>query len=209
MAARERGMTVYGEACPHNLLFEQSDQEGPDALRYVMTPPLRTRDDRATLLEGLAGGALDTYASDHCHLRLDRDKTPVMDDFTKIPTGLLRIDARCLWDSRSAATSAWGREAGGGGVRGARAGLRPLPEEGRCGAWKRCRHPRLGSVHAEHAHAREHQRCPRLVARRRPGHSGNPAPCARPRRRVVEDGRWLDADHRGEYLPVRRVAAPV
>jgi hypothetical protein len=27
--------------------------------------------------------------------------------------------------------------------------------------------------------------------------------------RAVEDGRWLDADHRGEYLPVRRVAAPM
>jgi dihydropyrimidinase len=94
VAARRRGMTVFGEACIHHLLFEQSQHEGTDALRYVMTPPLRSLDDRAALLEGLGDGDLDTYASDHCHLRLDRDKVPVMHDFTKIPTGLPGIGAR-------------------------------------------------------------------------------------------------------------------
>jgi hypothetical protein len=57
-----------------------------------------------------------------------------MDDFTKIPPG--------CWESTRAASgirarqrrAPGGREAGGGGVRGARADLRPLPEEGRCGA---------------------------------------------------------------------------
>jgi dihydropyrimidinase len=93
-AARARGMTVYGEACTHHLLFDESFLEGPDAIRYVMTPPLRTRDDRAALLEGMAGTGLDTYASDHCHYRLDRDKLPMQGDFRKIPTGLPGIGAR-------------------------------------------------------------------------------------------------------------------
>jgi dihydropyrimidinase len=93
-AARERGMTVHAEVCPHHLLFERSRHEGPDALRYVMTPPLRTSGDRAALLRGLRAGDLDTYASDHCHLRLDRDKQPVAGDFTKVPTGLPGIGAR-------------------------------------------------------------------------------------------------------------------
>jgi dihydropyrimidinase len=93
-AARERGLTVHAEVCPHHLLFDVSEQKGPDAVRFVMTPPLRTRDDRAALLEAMAQGALDTYASDHCHYRLDRDKLPVQDDFRKIPTGLPGIGAR-------------------------------------------------------------------------------------------------------------------
>jgi dihydropyrimidinase len=93
-AARERGMTVHAEVCAHHLLFERSRHEGPDALRYVMTPPLRTPGDRAALLRGLRTGDLDTYASDHCHLRLDRDKQPVAGDFTKVPTGLPGIGAR-------------------------------------------------------------------------------------------------------------------
>jgi dihydropyrimidinase len=92
-AARERGQRVYGEVCPHHLLFDVSDHAGPDALRYVMTPPLRTADDRRALLEALAGGALDTYASDHCHYRLE-EKRAQAGDFTRIPTGLPGIGAR-------------------------------------------------------------------------------------------------------------------
>jgi dihydropyrimidinase len=94
LAARRRGQTVHAEVCSHHLLFERSHHEGPDALRFVMTPPLRTAADRAALLEGLRTGDVTTYASDHCHLRLDRDKVPVQDDFTKIPTGLPGIGAR-------------------------------------------------------------------------------------------------------------------
>jgi dihydropyrimidinase len=93
-AARRRGQTVHGEVCPHHLLFDRSDHEGPDALRYVMTPPLREAADRAALLDGLRRGDVTTYASDHCHLRLDRDKLPVQGDFRKIPTGLPGIGAR-------------------------------------------------------------------------------------------------------------------
>jgi dihydropyrimidinase len=93
-AARARGLTVYAEVCPHHVLFDESDQLGPDAIRYVMTPPLRSRDDQAALLAGMVGGAVDTFASDHCHYRLDRDKVPAQDDFRKIPTGLPGIGAR-------------------------------------------------------------------------------------------------------------------
>ena len=71
-----------------------ADHGGADGLRYVMTPPLRTADDREALLAGLRSGALDTLASDHCHLRLDRDKLPLAGDFTRVPTGLPGIGAR-------------------------------------------------------------------------------------------------------------------
>jgi dihydropyrimidinase len=91
--ARRRGMTVFGEVCPHHLLFDVSDHAGPDAVRYVMTPPLRTAEDRAALAAGLRGGELDTLASDHCHLRLD-EKLETIGDFSKIPTGLPGIGAR-------------------------------------------------------------------------------------------------------------------
>jgi dihydropyrimidinase len=93
-AARRRGQTVHAEVCPHHLLFDRSDHEGPDGLRYVMTPPLREADDRAALLDGLRTGDVTTYASDHCHLRLDRDKVPLQGDFTKVPTGMPGIGAR-------------------------------------------------------------------------------------------------------------------
>ena len=94
VAARRRGVDVHGEVCIHHLLFDVADHGGPDGLRFVMTPPLRTADDRAALLAALRDGTLDTLASDHCHLRLDRDKVPVAGDFTKVPTGLPGIGAR-------------------------------------------------------------------------------------------------------------------
>jgi dihydropyrimidinase len=94
VAARRRGMTAHAEVCTHHLLFERSHHEGPDALRYVMTPPLRSADDRAALLDGLRNGQVTTYASDHCHIPLDPDKVSVKGDFTRVPTGLPGICAR-------------------------------------------------------------------------------------------------------------------
>ena len=94
VAARRRGVDAHGEVCIHHLLFDVADHGGDDGLRYVMTPPLRTADDRDALLQALRDGTLDTIASDHCHLRLDRDKLPLAGDFTQVPTGLPGIGAR-------------------------------------------------------------------------------------------------------------------
>jgi dihydropyrimidinase len=210
VAARQRGMTVYGEACPHHLLFEESDQDGPDAIRYVMTPPLRTGDDRASLLEGLAGGALDTYASDHCHLRLDRDKEPAKDDFTKIPTGLPGIGARLPL----------GFALGGN----ERLGFERLVEVA-CAAPARIfgLYPKKGIL----AHGSDADivvwdpSTPSTLTLENIndgldwspydglGIPGTLRDVFARGDRVVEDGRWTDTDHRGKYLPVRRVAAPV
>jgi dihydropyrimidinase len=94
-------------------------------------------------------------------------------------------------------------------VRGARADLRPLPEEGRCGAWKRADilvwDPSTPSTLTLESINDALDWSP---------YDGLDIPgtlrhvLARGDR-AVEDGRWLDADHRGEYLPVRRVAAPM
>ncbi|HEY3766639.1 MAG TPA: amidohydrolase family protein [Gaiellales bacterium] len=93
-SARARGQEVYAEGCPHHLLFDESHHHGEDAVRFVMTPPLRPLADRSALRAALRDGGLDTYASDHCHLRLDRDKLPLLGDFSQVPTGLPGIAAR-------------------------------------------------------------------------------------------------------------------
>jgi dihydropyrimidinase len=93
VAARARGVPVHGEVCTHHLLFDVADHGGPDGIRYVMTPPLRTAKDRAALLAALGDGRLDTYASDHCHLSM-REKLAVAEDFTQVGTGLPGIGTR-------------------------------------------------------------------------------------------------------------------
>jgi dihydropyrimidinase len=92
-AARERGQEVYAEACVHHLLLDESHHHGEDAVRYVLTPPLRPPPDRAALRAALAAGGIDTYASDHCHYRLE-EKLAVAGDFTRVPTGLPGVGAR-------------------------------------------------------------------------------------------------------------------
>lgn len=92
-AARDRGQVVFGEACVHHLLFDESCHHGQDAVRYVLTPPLRPSADRTALRAALAAGSIDTFASDHCHYRLD-EKVAVADDFTRVPTGLPGVGAR-------------------------------------------------------------------------------------------------------------------
>ena len=93
-AARARGQDAHGEVCVHHLLFDVSDHDGPEGLRYVMTPPLRGDGDRSALLDALRSGTLSTLSSDHCHFRLDRDKEPHAGNFTRVPTGLPGIGAR-------------------------------------------------------------------------------------------------------------------
>ncbi len=92
-SARRRGQRVYAEVCPHHLAFTDEVYEGPDAVRYLMTPPLRGEADRDAMWAGLRDGRVDVLASDHSHLRLE-EKIRAGDDFTKAEPGLPGVEAR-------------------------------------------------------------------------------------------------------------------
>lgn len=94
--ARRRGQTVGAEACSHHLVFSDDVYDRDDPVRFIMTPPLRGQGDRAGLWQGLVDGSIDTLASDHSHLRLDRDKRPGGNDFTRVPYGLPGIETRLV-----------------------------------------------------------------------------------------------------------------
>ena len=61
--AKAEGLDVSCETAPHYLLLTEDDLR--DEGRFKMNPPVRTRADRAALLEGLADGAVDMIATDH------------------------------------------------------------------------------------------------------------------------------------------------
>jgi dihydroorotase len=89
--AKKRGLPISGEACPHHFTltdaavagsekFWRTDGEGifgidakSSALprwasydtNFKMNPPLRSANDRATILEALADGTIDVLCSDH------------------------------------------------------------------------------------------------------------------------------------------------
>lgn len=63
-AARDRGVRVTAETCPHYLLFCAEDI--PDgAVEYKCAPPIRDRANNERLWEGLRTGVLDLVATDH------------------------------------------------------------------------------------------------------------------------------------------------
>jgi dihydroorotase len=61
--AKARGVDVTCETGPHYLVF--SDQDLQEDGRFKMNPPIRSREDRAALIEGLRDGTIDMIATDH------------------------------------------------------------------------------------------------------------------------------------------------
>ncbi len=95
VAARARGLPVYGETCPQYLLLTEALHDRPDleGALPVCSPPLRTEADQARLWDALARGELQTVATDHCPFTR-ADKARGLDDFSHIPGGLPGIEAR-------------------------------------------------------------------------------------------------------------------
>ncbi len=94
--ARERGVRVFGETCPHYLLLSVEELERPDfeGAKYVLTPPLRPKDHAPRLWEGLCGGQLQVVATDHCPFHFRTQKTLGRENFTRIPNGGPGIENR-------------------------------------------------------------------------------------------------------------------
>jgi dihydropyrimidinase len=96
-AARRRGRPVLAETCPQYLFLSDDAYEAPgfDGAKYVMSPPLRASRVHDRLWRGLAAGALDVVATDHCPFTL-ADKARGRDDFSQIPNGAPGIEHRLL-----------------------------------------------------------------------------------------------------------------
>lgn len=61
--AKKRGVKVTCETGPHYLVF--SDEDLKDEGRFKMNPPIRSKEDRAALIEGIQDGTIDCIATDH------------------------------------------------------------------------------------------------------------------------------------------------
>jgi dihydropyrimidinase len=93
--ARDRGVKIYAETCPQYLLLDDERYKEPDwnGAKYVMSPPLRTKESNAALWEGLRGGDLQVVATDHCPFDFKGKKDMNgKDDYKKIPNGAPGIE---------------------------------------------------------------------------------------------------------------------
>jgi dihydroorotase len=85
--ARQRGVRVSGEACPHHLTLTDRALRSFDS-NYKMAPPLRTEDDVQALIAGLKDGTLEVLASDHAPHAPEK-KTRELD---RAPNGIIGLE---------------------------------------------------------------------------------------------------------------------
>lgn len=87
--ARNKGLAVYAETCPHYLLLDHSYYDTKDfsGAKYVLSPPLRPVSNQEALWAGLACSSVATVGSDHCSFNFKGQKEKGLHDFSKIPNG--------------------------------------------------------------------------------------------------------------------------
>ncbi len=80
-AAKNAGLPVTGEVCPHHFVLTSDDIREDDG-NYKMNPPLRSRADVEALREGLKNKVMDVISTDHApHAADEKDKSMALAAF--------------------------------------------------------------------------------------------------------------------------------
>ncbi|HEV8433487.1 MAG TPA: dihydropyrimidinase [Thermoanaerobaculia bacterium] len=87
--ARDMGVPAFAETCPQYLFLDYSvyEQPGFEGAKYVMTPPIREKQNQEKLWRGLQFNDLQVVSTDHCPFCFKEQKELGRDDFSKIPNG--------------------------------------------------------------------------------------------------------------------------
>ncbi|WP_341317753.1 dihydropyrimidinase [Paraburkholderia sp. IMGN_8] len=101
--ARDLGIPVFAETCPHYLFFDESAyaDDSFELARYVMSPPLRSKEAQNALWTALKTDDLQLISTDHCpycmkegHRGNVNQKPLGRGDFSKIPNGVPGVETR-------------------------------------------------------------------------------------------------------------------
>ncbi|MCG3146716.1 MAG: Dihydroorotase [Verrucomicrobiae bacterium] len=85
--AKQRGVKITGEACPHHFVLTDECVKTYDT-NFKMNPPLRSERDRAAIVEGLADGTIEIICSDHApHCNYEKEV-----EFDVAPFGILGLE---------------------------------------------------------------------------------------------------------------------
>ncbi|HSH51502.1 MAG TPA: dihydropyrimidinase [Bacteroidales bacterium] len=93
--AQKEKQKVYSETCPQYLLLDDSRYKGNfrETAKYVLSPPLRKKEDQNMLWDAIRNGIIKTIGTDHCPFNFDQ-KQEGNKDFRKIPNGAGGIEHR-------------------------------------------------------------------------------------------------------------------
>jgi len=85
--AKDRGVRVTAEACPHHFALTHEACEGYDT-NAKMNPPLREPEDREAIRQGLKDGTIDVIATDHAPHHYDAKER----EFDDAPNGIIGLE---------------------------------------------------------------------------------------------------------------------
>jgi dihydroorotase len=85
--AKDDGVRVTGEACPHHFLLTDDSLRTFDA-NFKMSPPLRSQADVDAILAGIIDGTLDVIATDHAPHAPEKKAR----EFDQCPNGILGVE---------------------------------------------------------------------------------------------------------------------
>ena len=91
--AKEEGLPVSAEVCPHHFVLTSDDITDPANTDFKMNPPLRTKADVDALKQGLKEGIMEVISTDHAPHTAE-EKNTIMQ---KAPFGIVGLEtAACL-----------------------------------------------------------------------------------------------------------------
>ncbi|MEK9724489.1 MAG: dihydropyrimidinase [Rhodospirillaceae bacterium] len=73
LAARNKGLKIYGETCPQYLFLtaDDLDRDGAEGAKFCCSPPPRDANDQEAIWRGLTNGTFQVISSDHAPYRFD------------------------------------------------------------------------------------------------------------------------------------------
>lgn len=92
--AKARRQPVWIETCPQYLLLDERCYEREDALKFILSPPLRNASHNDALWGGISDGAIDVVATDHCTFSMAQRQQISGGSFNRCPNGLPGVENR-------------------------------------------------------------------------------------------------------------------
>lgn len=94
--AKMSGEKIFAESCSHYLILDDTKYQlgNYETAKYVISPPLRSKDEVQKLRSGFISGEVDIISSDHNGFSYATHKQIGNDDYRKIPNGSPGIEHR-------------------------------------------------------------------------------------------------------------------
>lgn len=92
--AQKENLPIFAETCPQYFTFNDSVYDKPEAesLGFVLSPPIRSEENRLGIEKQIAAGTVSTLGTDHCPFTLAQKQKGK--NFTEIPNGTGGIQHR-------------------------------------------------------------------------------------------------------------------